>query len=133
MASDNMALPHNEKEPIQSATPTVYERSRHNSDEHKPEDGRSGGVDVTAAKEDFAQLQREASRHSQGNRDVEKQQVCLLYCIAYMSCSPLLFFSHRAMMALTCSTTFARHPKLSVMLAFVIRFGLTLHHLPHMC
>jgi hypothetical protein len=64
-----------EKEPMPSATPTVYERSRHNSNEpsERPEESHPNGVDVAQAKEEFAELSRHYSRQSQGNKDVEKQ------------------------------------------------------------
>jgi hypothetical protein len=65
-----------EKENMPSATPTVYEPSRTGSREEV--EGASaqrsrGGVDVAQAKEEFATLRRELSRHSQKQKDVEKQ------------------------------------------------------------
>jgi hypothetical protein len=68
-----------EKEYVQSATPTVYERSRHPSEDNgnAAADGTPrGGVDVAEAEQEFEGIRRQLTRQSiQKGKDVEKQ-VC---------------------------------------------------------
>lgn len=110
---------------MQSATPTVYEPSRHSSREEMParsqQPEQHGHVNVAQAKEEFAHLRRELTRQSQkgARSDLEKQVSA--FCLDYVPTPPTNGLCRTTTTSSTSLTISGLHHKLNVMLVSVTR------------